>query len=139
MEKCRTGVRSNTWPPTYPEFLGLCRQRLNHEAAFHEAITQLRLRPEGKDKWSSPAIYWAAVEVGTFDIMRSTYDKIKHMWCHALDKHMIESKDTPVPEGQKRLGMMKGKRSEVSKKVAQENLAKIRQMLADSAYNKLRV
>ncbi|RWA55317.1 hypothetical protein AU476_07355 [Cupriavidus sp. UYMSc13B] len=48
------------FPPTLPEFVALCRPGINVDAALYEATQQLRLRAEGKDEWSNPAIYWAA-------------------------------------------------------------------------------
>lgn len=48
------------WPPTLPEFLKMCRPAMDYEAAYVEACEQINKRKHGNDKWSHPAIFWAA-------------------------------------------------------------------------------
>lgn len=94
LEACRT----RTWPPTLPEFLQLCRPPIDPEAAYTEAVRQLRARENGEDKWSHPAIFWAACEVGQFDLLGSHYGAIKNRWGDALRKQLEKREWPPVPE-----------------------------------------
>lgn len=83
------------WPPTFPQFLEACRPSLNYESAFYEAVEQMRKRDEGKDSWTNPAIYWAAVALGG-DIMGTVYANVKGRWKAALDKATEEVKTNPM-------------------------------------------
>lgn len=76
--------RARDWPPTLPEFLKACRPPLDYEAAFLEAVEQMRLRDEGKDKWTRGAAYWAAVRLGR-DLQTLPYVALKGRWHTALD------------------------------------------------------
>ena len=90
--------RGLKWPPTLPEFMGLCRPLLEPEVAFHEAATKLALRDRGDDPaWSHPAVYWAAVEIGHWDIRRLGYQPLKARWAHALREQMARTDLAPVP------------------------------------------
>lgn len=60
------------FPPSWPEFFALCRPVPTVDDAIREAVVQIPLRVDGKDQWSHPAIYWAAVKVGFHDV--STQD-----------------------------------------------------------------
>ena len=66
------GCRSRDWPPTLPEFMKLCRPPIDHQAALLEAIEQMARRESGRDRWSHPAIYWAAVKIGSYDLSRKS-------------------------------------------------------------------
>ncbi len=76
------------WPPTFPQFLEACRPSLDYEAAFHEAIEQMHLRGEGRDEWSNPAIYHAAVRIGMD--MNNPYAYLKTRWKTELDKAIYD-------------------------------------------------
>ena len=71
------------WPPTLPEFLNLCRPPFDYEAAYHHAGEQVRLRAYQCDRWNSPAIYWAASELG--NDLREPYQRMKGRWAAAVD------------------------------------------------------
>ncbi len=73
------------WPPTLPEFLKLCRPAMDYEAAYAEACEQINRRRYGQDKWSHPAIFWAAAELGS-DLTNMRYAEIKGRWRNALDQ-----------------------------------------------------
>lgn len=73
------------WPPSFPEFLKACRPALDYEACFYEAVEQMRLMADAKDKWSSPAVYWAAVKLGN-DMSSDVYLNLKKRWKTALDQ-----------------------------------------------------
>jgi hypothetical protein len=73
------------WPPSLPEFLKLCRPSVEPESAFYEAVAQMRNRSAGvPDVWSHPAIYWAAVEFGTWDLRSMAYDRCRARWGRVL-------------------------------------------------------
>lgn len=87
------------FPPTLPEFLELCRPPINAEAAFVEAVQQMRKRhADGSDTWSNPAIYWAARELGD-DLFGMTYKALESRWLHELNK--AQAKPNVVPAAPK--------------------------------------
>ena len=95
-------AKRNKFPPTLPEFMALCRPPLDYEAAYHEAVTQMRLRHDGDrhkrygaDTWSNPAIYWAAAAIGG-DIQTHQYTAMKSRWKAALDEALANP--NPVPD-----------------------------------------
>ena len=85
--ECR---RRYDWPPSLAEFLKACRPPIDYEETYHEAVEQMRRRESDTDRWSSPAVYWAAVNVGSFDLQSSRYDQIKGRWKRALDEAISE-------------------------------------------------
>ena len=58
--------KTQTWPPTLPEFMCACRPVLDAKTEWAEACEQMRVRLEGKglDRWTRPEVYWAAVSIG---------------------------------------------------------------------------
>lgn len=88
-EEIKTGLancrRLYDWPPSLPEFIKACRPPLDYEAAFYEAVVQIRARENGGDKWSNPAIYYAAIRIGHFDLTGQTYQSLKGRWVSAVD------------------------------------------------------
>ena len=96
----------NDWPPNFPQFLECCKPEIDYEAAFLEAVEQMRLREKGLDKWSHCAVYCAAVKLGC-DINNFPYQSIKTRWKVAIDdsKAKIEAGELPsvVPERLKAL------------------------------------
>lgn len=73
------------YPPSVDEFMRACRPSLDYERAFVEAVEQMVLRKTGKDRWSNPAVFWAAVKLGS-DLTNFPYPAIKGRWKSALDK-----------------------------------------------------
>jgi len=84
------------WPPSLTEFLKACKPPINIDAAIYEAIDQMRARQHGKDKWSNPAIYWAAAKVGEFDMLSQSFSSIKPRFEAAL-KAVQAGEILPVP------------------------------------------
>ncbi len=84
------------WPPTWSEFIDLCRPPINVDLAFDEAIRQLAARENDTDVWSDPAIYWAARAVGEFDMRHLSRDSLKPRFTAALKK-VKEGPVLPVP------------------------------------------
>lgn len=92
LESCKVRV----FPPTLPEFMILCRPPLNPESAFHEAVKQLIKRKEGKDVWSSKAIYWAAQSIGDFD-MNQPWQSIGKRWTAEFNAMLDEESLPDIP------------------------------------------
>lgn len=82
LEACKT----LKFPPTLPEFLTLCRPVLDGRAEWAEACEQMRIRLQGeqKDHWSRPEVYWAAVNIGWYDLNSQGWDQIKTRWSNAV-------------------------------------------------------
>lgn len=83
LERCR----SMKFPPSLPEFLLACRPQANPQTEWLEAIDQMRIRLQGTgmDKWSRPAVYWAAVAIGWHDLNEAPWDRIKTRWQAAIE------------------------------------------------------
>ncbi len=109
MDGIRACRKSHQFPPTLPEFLQLCRAPIDYDKAFFEAVIQMgiRRRPSvkvvdgevvqefGKDTWSNPAIYWAAVAMGKdLDLV---YRDVRSRWHYELDR-AIKGDKKPVPQ-----------------------------------------
>lgn len=88
---------ARTWPPTLPEFLLLCRPPVDHEAAFIEAVRQMRERDNGNDTWSHPAIFWAAVEFGGWELRHTSWSQAKTCWSRILDEKLAMGNLPAVP------------------------------------------
>lgn len=87
------------WPPTLPEFKRLCRPPIDPQAAFYEALEGLQARERGEPfAWSHPAIFWAAVKVGAFDLKNSGYGAIQKRWENALQAIFDAGTYEPIPE-----------------------------------------
>jgi hypothetical protein len=89
LEEIKRGLaacrRMFDWPPSFAEFLKACRPPIDYERAFFEAVEQMRKREAGEDKWSSPAIYWAAAKLGS-DLFAYSYQSLEGRWKAALDE-----------------------------------------------------
>ena len=100
IEEITRGVQallSREWPPTCPEFLKLCRPPVNYRGAYHEAMTQMQMRKDGRDSWSHPAVYWAAAAIGSHDLNSSNWQQIESRWAAALDAELAKRQWPPVP------------------------------------------
>jgi hypothetical protein len=86
-DEIRTGLDSlndKPFPPTLPEFKRLCRPPINPRKSYDEALTEMRKRHDnGSDKWSHPAIYWAAVVIGG-DLRKLPYQQLEKRWTEVL-------------------------------------------------------
>lgn len=92
------GCRSLKWPPTLPEFLTLCRPPLDPESAFVEAIENMRRRELGEEAaWTHPAIYFAAVAVGAYEIRRYGYQAMKARWAAVLSHQLAKGSWPQIP------------------------------------------
>lgn len=93
LNRCRAKL---DWPPSIAEFIKACRPPVNYDAALYEACQQLRLRSEGKDEWTNPAFFWAAVKVGEYDMLNVSHGQLIKRFAAALDE-VLESDVQPVP------------------------------------------
>ncbi len=112
-EEVMTGIRacrkSHPFPPTLPEFLQLCREPIDYDKAFFEAVIQMgiRRRPTvkcidgvivhcfGNDEWSNSAVYWAAVAMGKD--LDGNYKYVRSRWHYELDR-VLAKEIRPVPQ-----------------------------------------
>jgi hypothetical protein len=85
---------SRQFPPTLPEFVLLCRPKVNLDAALDEAMTQMNNRANGaQDTWTDPAFYWAAAKIGFWDMQQLSRDALLKRFTAALD----DVRRGPVP------------------------------------------
>ena len=87
--------KTQTWPPTLPEFMTACRPVIDAKTEWAEACDQMRVRliGQGGDVWGRPEVYWAAVSIGMYDLNSTPWDGIKARWVNALAK----AKSDPIP------------------------------------------
>lgn len=98
-DELRAGVaalRNRPFPPTLPEMIALCKPPMNYDAALYEAAQQMRLRADGKDQWTKPALYWAALKVGEFDMLNLAHGQLIKRFTAALDE-VLRGEIRPVP------------------------------------------
>ena len=84
------------WPPSLPEFLKACKPNIDNETAFYEAVQQMVKRATNEDQWSHPAIYWAAVQMGT-DLNNNPYALVKNRWIRALTTELAKGSWDEIP------------------------------------------
>lgn len=118
------GCSKLKFPPSWPDFFELCRPAINVDAAIIEAVQQLQLRNEGKDQWSHPAIYWAAMKVGYHEMTTMTHAQIKPRFAPILDDILAKGDIPEVPPARVALP------APAEKPVAPETLAKFKAALA---------
>jgi hypothetical protein len=81
--------KARPWPPTLPEFIVLCRPWLDHETAFRAAVAGMQARRTGQmGQWPHPAVFWAAVEIGSHDMLNQSWQTLRSRWAAALDVQM---------------------------------------------------
>jgi len=95
LERC---LAEKEWPPKLPEFMKLCRPPVDFQSALIEAVEQMGRRESGGDRWSHPAIYWAAVRIGAYDLSRRTLRDLEPEWKKALSDEMARGKWPEIPE-----------------------------------------
>ncbi|WP_454752176.1 hypothetical protein [Cupriavidus necator] len=97
LRRASDALLGRSFPPTLPEFLALARPRVNYDAALYEATQQLHLRTEGRDTWTNPAFYWAAVKVGEFDMLNLSHGALIKRYAAALDSVLAQDQIPGVP------------------------------------------
>lgn len=92
-------LMAQEWPPTLPQFIKLCKPSVDAVAAYYEAVNGVVAREHGNvGEWSHPAIFWASVKVGAFDLKHQTYSQIKTRWESALSEEMAKNAWSAIPE-----------------------------------------
>lgn len=98
IERCVTEYVD--WPPSCPQFIAMCRPALDYDQAFHDAVRQMHKRqlsdPKDPERWPHPAIYWAAVDFGQYDLRTVSYGQAAARWKRLLDKR-LQSECPEVP------------------------------------------
>ncbi len=97
IKNCR---RMFDWPPSLPEFLRACRPHLEADVAFFEAVRGMQARAKGGvGTWSHPAIFYAAIAVGQYDMMNQAYQQLENRWNKALASQLALGTwaDIPAP------------------------------------------
>jgi len=90
------------WTPNLHQFLKACRPPIDPDAALEEALCQMPKRPMAEDKWSHPAIFWAAVKIGEFDLLSRSVKDLQPRFTRALkavldDPDGIKAVPKPAP------------------------------------------
>lgn len=121
------------WPPSLPEFLKACRPAIDPERAFIEATEQMRMRDAGKDRWSSPVVYWAAVSLGN-DLRNNHYGAISKRWVAALDfaEKRMRSGELPNEVPVRREALPAPGRQSIDAEQAAANIAKLHEIIGKS-------
>ncbi|WP_293005847.1 hypothetical protein [Nitrosomonas sp.] len=122
--------------PDCDKFKLACRPTIDLEQAFCEAVDQMHRRKEGKDEWSSPLIYWAAVELGN-DLNNYPYQSIKGRWKSAYEKVKGKISEGKLPnEVPKKLTSISppGKTT-ISREEAAKRMAEVREILNKKVIN----
>lgn len=116
--------------PDCDKFKSACRPAIATEYAFYEAVDQMRLRSENKDKWSSAAIYWAAVELGN-DLHNFPYQSIQWRWKTAYEnaKNKVASGALPNEIPQRLVSLPSPGKSTVSKEESEKRWAEVHAVL----------
>ena len=87
--------------PTLPQFINLCRIKIDSVAAYYEALNGVIAREKGEiGEWSHPAIFWASTKIGSFDLKNQTYSNIKARWERALDEEINKGQWSDIPKAQ---------------------------------------
>lgn len=118
-------LMSRPFPPTLPEFVSLCKPPLNYDAALYEATQQLRLRAEGKDQWSNPAFYWAAIKIGEFDMLNTGHAALIKRFSAALDE-VLRGDVAPVPA--RAIALPAPGRARASKEAVRQAVEKVKSL-----------
>ena len=92
-------LASQEWCPTLPQFIKLCKINVDPLVAYYEAVEGVTRREQGEvGIWTHPAIFWASVKVGAFDLKNSSYSSIRARWEKALDEQMQKGQWDEIPK-----------------------------------------
>lgn len=122
--------------PDCDKFKLACRPTIDLEQAFCEAVDQMYRRKEAKDKWSSPVIYWAAVELGN-DLNNYPYSSIKGRWKSAFEKAKEKISEGRLPNmvPEKLLAIPSPGKSTISREEAKKRMAEVHEILNKKLIN----
>ncbi len=86
------------WPPAVGEFIQACRPGLIPENAFYDAVEGMTARRRGEmGQWTHPAVYWAAVRVGSHDLLNCGYSVMQTRWERALSDELGRGEWAAIP------------------------------------------
>lgn len=129
--------KTREWPPTLPEFVRLCRPSIDYEMGFHIAVEQMIRRDRGRDVWQSPALFWAAVSLGS-DFLAKPYADLKTRWRKAMDEATEAvrngSRQSEIPP--RREALPAPGKTTLTREAAAENVARLKAMLEPVAQAK---
>lgn len=95
IKNCR---RMFDWPPSLPEFLKACRPHLEASTAFFEATRGLQARSRGEHgAWSHPAIFFAALAVGQYEMRNESYPQLRVRWEKAFGEQLALGQWPEIP------------------------------------------
>lgn len=95
----KSGIESSyAFPPSCDEFKLKCREPIKPETAFYEAVEQMQRRSTHTDKWSHPAIYWAAATIGTHDLHYGSWSSLGSRWTKIFSAQMQSGEWPAIPE-----------------------------------------
>ena len=63
-----------------------------------EAIEQMARRESGRDRWSHPAIYWAAAKIGAYELGSKTLRDLNAEWRKAFGDQLALGQWPEIPE-----------------------------------------
>jgi len=127
-----TACKTRQWPPTLPEFMTLCRPWLDAEVAFRQAVAGMTARRNGETgHWSHPAVYWAAVRVGTHDLLACGWQTMRKRWETAFAEMLAQGQWRPVPAPAPQLPAPGA--ASLSRDEANRLAAQVRQMTGETA------
>jgi len=98
----KVSTRCGEWPPTAPEFRGLCEPTAedlglpDEEAAFTEAARNAN--PSVPSEWSHTAILVAARRVGMHRIRHQPYDRVRPAWARVWPQVVSEVREGRLDE-----------------------------------------
>lgn len=126
----RACVRQYDWPPSIAEFVKACRPQLDAEAAFAEACEQMRARESGCDQWSHRAVYWAAVEFGTWNLRNSSWQTAKARWIRIFEAKLRQD-DLPEVPG-RRVALVSPRKGSADQEMVAEIMQQCKQIMRNA-------
>jgi hypothetical protein len=92
-------LEARDWPPTLPEFKKMCRPPLDATLAYYEAMTGIQARDRGEvGVWSHPAVYWAMVKIGAYDMLNFPYSQVRTRWESIFADEMEKGAWADIPK-----------------------------------------
>lgn len=100
-EELANGVQKlmdHEWPPSLPAFIKLCKPPMEPVRAYYEALAGIKAREDGEvGEWSHPAVYWAMVKIGAYDLKNLSFSAVRDRWVATLDSVMAQGQWEPIP------------------------------------------
>lgn len=96
-------LRRCKFPPSFYEFVCLCRPTMDPEVAYAEAMREMPKRHHPKeidgqlvstDVWTEPAVYWAAARLWT-ELQAQPWKEIRTRWEQELERARAQRKPMP--------------------------------------------